>query len=399
MSGPLSGVRVLDMTSVLLGPYASQIMGDMGADVVKIETPTGDSTRQVGPSRNPNMAAMFLDLNRNKRSVILDLNKSEGRDALLRLIKTADVLMHNLRPKPAAKLKIAYADVAAINPRLIYCANVGYSRKGPYRDEPAYDDIIQARCGIAGLAAQQFDGPPRYAPTAMADKTTGLMALATISMALYERERSGNGQEIEIPMYETLVSFLLAEHPNGAAFDPPMGPIGYPRILSPYRKPFPTKDGYICALPYTDRQWAKFFEVAGRPELAKDPRFASLGKRTENISTMYKMIEEFMTERTTAEWLDVLTSLDIPVSPVNSLGDLLKDKHMKEVGFFQYVDHPTEGRILKTGIPANLSRTPGAYRRPTPRFGEHTVEVLKESGMSEADVKALVAKGAAVDGR
>jgi crotonobetainyl-CoA:carnitine CoA-transferase CaiB-like acyl-CoA transferase len=345
------------------------------------------------------MAAMFLDLNRNKRSVILDLNKPEGRDALLRLIKTADVLMHNLRPKPAAKLKIAYLDVAAINPRLIYCANVGYSRKGPYRDEPAYDDIIQARCGIAGLAAQQFDGPPRYAPTAMADKTTGLMALATISMALYERERSGKGQEIEIPMYETLVSFLLAEHPNGAAFDPPKGPIGYPRILSPYRKPFRTKDGYICALPYTDRQWAKFFEVAGHPELAKDPRFASLGKRTENISVMYKMIEEFMTERTTADWLDVLTKLDIPVSPVNGLDDLLKDKHMKEVGFFQYIDHPTEGRILKTGIPANLSRTPGAFRRPTPRFGEHSVEVLAEAGYSEAEIKALVAKGAAVDGR
>jgi len=387
------------MTSVLLGPYASQIMGDMGADVIKVETPTGDTSRQVGPARNPNMAALFLDLNRNKRSIIIDLNKPEGRDTLLRLVKTADVLMHNLRPKPAAKLKITYADLEPVNPRLIYCANVGYSRKGPYRDEPAYDDIIQARCGIAGLSARQFDGPPRYAPTAMADKTTGLMALATISMALYERERSGKGQEIEIPMYETLVSFLMAEHPNGAAFDPPKGEIGYPRILSPYRKPFKTKDGYVCALPYTDRQWAKFFDAAGRPELAKDPRFASLSKRTENISVMYRMIEEFMTERTTADWLALLTRLDIPVSPVNGLDDLLNDAHMKEVGFFEYVDHPSEGRILKTGIPANLSRTPGAYRRPTPRFGEHSIEVLAESGFSEAEIKALVTQGAVVDGR
>ena len=395
MSGPLSGYRVLDASTVFLGPYATALLGDMGADVIRIESPTGDTMRHVGPARHPKMAAMFLNINRNKRSIVLDLATPEGMDALKRLAETADVLLHNLRPKPAAKLGFTYAAFAAVNPRLVFCNAVGYGRSGPYRDRPAYDDIIQSMSGVASLLGKHLEGAPRYVPMAMADKTSGLMALSSMLAALIHRDRTGEGQEIEIPMFETVASFAFMDHMNGSAFEPPLGPPGYARQLSSYRRPFRTLDGYICALPFTDRNWRDFFTLAGRPELGADPRFATLAKRTEHNETLYRLLDEIIATRSSAAWLEALLGADIPAAPVNSQDDLLDDPHLKQVGFFEIFDHPSEGKLRYVRAPMKFSRTPTSIRRGSPRHGEHTVEVLAEAGYDEAEIEAMLQSGAA----
>ncbi|MFO1188331.1 MAG: CoA transferase [Alphaproteobacteria bacterium] len=395
MSGPLSGYRILDASTVFLGPYATSLLGDMGADVVRIEAPGGDNMRHVGPARHPGMAAMFLNINRNKRSAVLDLARPEGLAALKRLAETADVLLHNLRPKPAAKLGLTYAAFAAVNPRLVFCNAVGFGRNGPYCDRPAYDDIIQSMSGVASLMARSLQGAPRYVPMAMADKTSGLMALSAILAALIHRDRTGEGQEVELPMFETVASFALMDHMSGTAFEPPLGPTGYGRQLSPYRRPFKTRDGHICVLPYTDKNWRDFFRVAGRPDLAADPRFATLSSRTEHTEELYRLLDEIMTTRGSAEWMQALLGADIPAAPVNSQDDLLDDPHLKQVGFFEIFDHPSEGKLRYARAPMTFSRTPTAIRRGSPRLGEHTEEILAEAGYDRGEIEALLASGAA----
>jgi crotonobetainyl-CoA:carnitine CoA-transferase CaiB-like acyl-CoA transferase len=398
MSGPLAGVRILDFTSVLLGPFATMILGDMGADVIKIEAPAGDTTRFVGPSRNPGMAGGHLICNRNKRSLVLDLKKPGAVAAVLRLAKSSDVLVHNMRQPAMDRLGLGYAALDAANPRLVYCGAYGYSERGPYAGKPAYDDMIQGAAGLADLM-RLSSGEPRYMPSVVADKTVGLTVVWAISMALFNRERTGKGQRVEVPMLETMAQWVMMEHQFGLTFRPPMGEAGYPRLLTSHRRPYRTKDGYVCMLAYTDKQWAKFFEVAERPDLARDARFVDLGSRTEHVDALYALVGEIVATRSTADWLAALEAAEIPVMRMNEIASLHEDPHLKSVGLFSAQEHPSEGAMRQVGIAVGFSNTPGALRQPAPRLGEHSVEVLRESGFAAAEIDTLVESGAVVDGR
>src|SRR5690606_15306502 len=300
MPRPLQGVRVLDLTSVVLGPYATMLLGDMGADVIKIEGPEGDTTRTTGPTRSPGMAAIYLAANRNKRSLVLDLKQERAAEALWRLIDTADVFVHSIRPQAIARLGFGPDAVLSRNPRIVYAGIHGFGEAGPYAGRPAYDDIIQAACGLSALM-ERTSGEPLHTPMVTADKTTGLTALYAILAALFARERTGRGQFVEVPMFEAMTSFVLTEHLYGHVFDPPEGPIGYTRVLAAWRRPYRTKDGWIAMLAYTDRQWSRFVTEAGRPELATDERYASLAARTRNIEEVYALVGDLLPQRTTAE--------------------------------------------------------------------------------------------------
>ncbi|MCZ6524739.1 MAG: CoA transferase [Alphaproteobacteria bacterium] len=397
MSGPLEGIRVLDLTAYLLGPFGTQILGDLGAEVIKGEPPEGDIMRRLGPSRHDGMGAVFLNLNRNKRSIVLDLKREAGREALLRLAAGADVFIHNMRPKAIAALDLGYAAVSAANPKIVYCGTYGYRHDGPYGDKPAFDDMIQGASGMAALVGRQ-SGEPGYVPTAFIDKTVGMAAAYAILAALFHRERSGEGQELEVPMLETMVQFIMVEHLYGLTFEPPLGGAGYPRMLAPQRRPYRTRDGHICILPYTDRQWRRFLELAGRPEVLEDPRFASFGARSENIAELYELIGEVVPERTTAQWLERLDEAQIPAMAVTDPDDLPDDPHLKATGFFEIVEHPSEGALRNMAFPIRLSRSPGELRRLAPRLGEHGREVLGEAGFGEAEIAALIAAGVTVEG-
>jgi len=396
MAGPLSGMRVLDLSSVVLGPLATQIMGDLGADVIKIEAPAGDTTRYTGPSRSDDMAALFIGLNRNKRSIILDLKHEGAREALWRLIDGADVFLHSIRPQKLAALGFGHEDVLARNPRIVYAAIHGYGMDGPYAGLPAYDDVIQGQSGGADLMARLV-GEPRYLPTIMADKTCALVTAYAVMAALLERERSGRGQFVEIPMFETMVAYNMTEHLYGHSFDPPEGPLGYPRVLAPWRRPYATQDGYICMMAYTDIQWRRFWTEVGRPEYIEDPRFVTLATRSDNIAELYRIAGECLADRPTAEWLDTLGRLEIPAAPISTLEELESDPHLQKVGFFKKARHPTEGGIVMPASPVRFSRTPAGIARLQPKFGEHSAEILREAGLSDGEIEQLMADGATRD--
>lgn len=394
--GPLTGIRVIDLTSVVFGPYATQTLGDMGADVIKVEPPEGDIVRSAYPARNPGMGGVYLTTNRNKRSVTLDLRKTEARDALMRLIKTADVFVHSMRPAAIAKLGFDYASVAGANPNIIYASAWGFRSTGPYADRPAYDDVIQGISGTADLVRRRGADAPDFAPMIMADKVAGLHAISGIAMALFHRERTGEAQQIEIPMFESVASFNMVEHLSGAAFVPPLEAPGYIRVLDPNRKPHRTRDGYMVVLPYNDKQCRGFFEAAGRPDLAKDERFVSATQRSKNVDQYYGLISKLIATKTTAEWTELLNKADVPAVAVNSLEDVLEDEHLKATGFITEYEHPTEGRVRTTGLPLHFEKTPGSpTRRLPPRLGENTREVLAENGFSDAEIEALLTCGAA----
>jgi crotonobetainyl-CoA:carnitine CoA-transferase CaiB-like acyl-CoA transferase len=393
--GPLAGVRIIDLTTVVLGPYATQMLGDLGADVIKVESPDGDTTRHTGPRRHPHMAGLFLGMNRNKRSVALDLKTAAGRGVLLRLVDTADVVVHNIRPQKLKALGLAPDVLLARRPRLIFAAIHGFREDGPYGGRPAYDDLIQAVAGIAGLM-ETMTGEPRYAPTVLADKTCGLMTVQAILAALFHREKTGRGQAVEIPMFETMVSYLMVEHLYGATFVPPEGPMGYARVLAPWRRPYATADGRICMIAYTDRQWQRFWQAAGRPEMMDDPRFADVAARTAHVDDVYRLAGEALAVKTTAEWLALFDELEIPAGPVNAIEDLADDPHLKAIGFFRHVSHPSEGDLVMADPPLRFSQTPAAITRLPPRFGEHGREVLGELGLSAEEIDALAQAGAVV---
>lgn len=399
MKGPLVGVRVIDMSTILFAPYATQMMGDMGADVIKVEAPGGDTIRGVGAYRNKGMGSLFMALNRNKRSVVLDLRQAAGLATFKRLLKDADVFIHNLRIKPALRLGITYKDLAPLNRGLIYCSTIGYNRNGPFGDKAAYDDLIQGAAGLASLLGAYREGEPQYVPSVIADKTGGLVALNAVMMALFHKARTGEGQEVEVSMFEALTAFMMTDHIGGYGFEPPVDDVGYKRLLSPYRKPYPTQDGYICVLPYTDQQWKNFFEIADRPQLFEDERFHNITQRTENTNALYQLLDEILPERTSAAWLEAFEKADIPCGPVNSLTDLFEDPHLKARNFFTIEEHPSEGKIRQIGIPNVFSKTPGSLRLPAPRLGEHSVEVLKEIGMEEEEIQQLILDNTTVDGR
>jgi crotonobetainyl-CoA:carnitine CoA-transferase CaiB-like acyl-CoA transferase len=379
--GPLAGVRVIDLTSVGMGPYATQIFGDMGAEVIKVEAPEGDVFRSSVPSKDQGLGAVYLHLNRNKSAITLDLKVEEQLAQLKSLIATADVFISNVRPRALRKLALDYDSLAVENPRLIYCAAVGFGQDGPYAAKPAFDDIIQAMSGLAALQGANAEAPS-YINTILADKVSGLTLAYVIPMALYEREKSGRGQAIEVPMFETLVSFGLIEHMAGKTFEPALGSMGYSRVLSPYRRPYRTADGYIGLLPYTDGQWRRFFELSGQHSLSADSRFNSASSRGQNYDALYKALEEVVLTRTTDEWLRILEEADIPVAKVMSPDELLDDPHLKSVGFFQELDHPTLGRIRLMSPPTKFSRTPGAI-----------ASVPLKQGASQEQLKELLDAG------
>ncbi len=393
--GPLAGIRVLDLTTVLLGPYAAQVLADMGADVIKVESPDGDPTRFIGPARHPGMGAVFLNVNRGKRSLALDLKQAPAREALLRLASTADVFIHAMRPQAIARLGLGYEAVAAARPDIVYCGTYGFRAAGPYGHKPAYDDMIQAASGLASLQ-EKVHGRPTYVPSAIADKITGLHVVYAVSMALFHRERSGEGQEIEVPMFESIVAFIMPEHVYGLTFDPPIGGMGYPRQLSPDRRPYRTRDGWIGVLPFNDGQWAAFFDVAGREDLAADPRYATIESRTDNVNALYADLAAELAKRTTAAWMDELDAASVPAMPVNAPEDLLDDPHLAATGFWRWLDHPSEGRIRAMDPPVRFSKSPGDIGRPAPRLGEHGVEILREAGIEPAGIDAMLASGALV---
>ena len=396
MNGPLSGYRIVDLTTVVLGPYATRILGDMGADVVKVEPPEGDMLRDIGPSKSRGMAPIHLALGSSKRSAVLDLKQPRARDALLRLVAGADAFVHSMRPGAIARLGITYDEIRAARADIVYCGACGFGSGGPYAGRLAYDDLIQGMCGIADLMGRVTGGPPRYAPTIVADKTVGLFVANAVLAALLHRERTGEGQEIEVPMFETMVSYVLVEHLWERTVRPDDGALGYVRMLAPNRRPFRTRDGYMCMLAYTDRHWKSFFGLAGCPERAADPRYTTISGRTENVAELYAEVEELLGERATAEWLAALEEAEIPAGPVNSLEDLLGDPHLAGREIFRRVDHPSEGDILEVGPAARFSRSPSAVRRPAPLLGEHTVQVLREAGLDEAEIDVLLRDGEAV---
>ena len=389
MSGPLKGLKIIELTSVVLGPWAAQILADMGAEVIKVEAPFGDSNRQLGASHNPNMAALYLSNNRNKRSLVLDLKQSSARDALLAIVKDCDVFLHNNRPQVMTKLKLEYNDIKSVNENIIYCGTYGYGKDGPYGEKGALDDSIQAASGIAALNELVL-GEPRYLPTVVADKTTAITVVYSILAALFHRERAGSGQEIEVPMFETMVSFVMAEHIWGEIFEPPLGKAGYTRLMSHHRKPYKTKDGYIAVLPYMNNHWKTFCEKVERQDLIEDDRFKNLSSRVENIDDTYSETGKILATKTTQEWLDIFTDTKVPVIVVNSLDDLFTDPHLEAVGFWQDFDHPTEGKLKMPGFPVKFSETPATIRKHAPNFDEHSLEILAEPGIDEETIKQMI---------
>jgi len=372
--GPLSGIRVLDLTTMVMGPYCTQIMADMGADVIKVEPPAGDNTRYISVGPEPGMAGVFVNVNRGKRSIVLDLRTDDGKETARRLIATCDVFVHSMRARAIERLGFSYAEVAAIDPSIVYVNCYGYGRRGPDAGRTAYDDTIQAECGLP-YVQEKLTGEAGYVGTIMADKVGGLTALYALMMALFHRERTGEGQEIEVAMFETMAAFMLVEHAGGALFDPPLAPAGYPRALTPNRRPYRTKDGHISALVYNDKQWSAFV-AAVRPGWAGE-EFATLEQRARRIDTVYGLLAQTFLERTTQEWLELLGSLEIPSAPVRTLDELFDNPHLNEAGFFETVDAPY-GPVRFPGVPAWLSRTPGRVAGPAPRLGAHTQEILQE---------------------
>ncbi|MFN3461317.1 MAG: CaiB/BaiF CoA transferase family protein [Oceanibaculum sp.] len=394
-TGALAGIRILDLTSVVFGPYATQILGDMGADVIKIEAPEGDVMRAASPARHPGMGAVYLNSNRNKRSIVLDLKQQAARDVLMRLVSTADVFVHSMRPQAMTKLGLDYETLKRANPEIIHCSAWGYGSGGPYADKPAYDDIIQAMSGAADLTRRQgLTEEPAFVPAILADKTSGLHVAIALLTAIVHKVRTGRGQSVEVPMFESLASFMLVEHLAGAVFEPPEGPMGYQRLLAPHRKPYRTADGYITVLPYTTKQWRSFFTLANRPEMLEDPRVNDAGLRSRVIGELYQMVAGIMPSRTSADWLEALEQADIPAMPVNSLEDVLADRHLAETGFFREYDHPSEGRIRTPAPPLRFSDSPATIRKGAPRLGEDSRTVLAEAGYSDDEIAALTDSGA-----
>jgi len=389
--GPLAGIRVVDLTQVVLGPFATQVLGDMGADVIKVEGPAGDQTRQIGPSRTPGMGSYYANLNRNKRSIVLDLKRPAAMDALWRLIGSADVFVHNMRIGAMERLGLSYAAVAARNPSIVYACATGFRQGSAMQESPAYDDLIQGLSGMAALNAGP-DGAPRYFPTVAADKITGHVLASMIAMALVHRAHTGQGQEVHVPMMETMLNFLLVEHLWYGTLGEGERGMGYPRMMTPYRRPYATKDGFLCVIAVTDAQWRTIFAAIGRPELIDDPRYCSVYARAQHVEAVYEILADGLKARTSAEWAALLTAADIPNGPANALEDLLRDAYLRETGFFQTMQHPVEGAVTVTAVPPAFSATPGAVRRLWPTLGEHTEAVLREAGLTDAEIIAVTGR-------
>ena len=396
--GPLAGVRIVDLTSVVVGPMVTQVLADYGADVIKVEAIGGDAVRGLaGRGRTAGMSSKFLHLNRNKRSLALDVRKPEGHRALMKLVKRADVLIWNMRPAAMEKLGLGYEEVQKVNPGIIYCGIVGFGAKGRYAGKPAYDPIIQGLGGIAALH-HRASGEPRYVPIVMADKNAGLVATQMVLIALFHKQRTGEGQRVEVPMFENVAKYVLEEHLYLSTFQPPLGGMGDPRIFDPWARPIPTKDGWICIAANTDQQAFAFFEAIGKPELKQDPRFTSVSARFKNVSDYFGLRSEALAQRTTAEWVRILNDADIPAMPYNTLEALVEDPHLGDVGLLRTIEHPTEGRIYDIRPPNELSCGAREDYLPAPKIGQQSREILKELDYDDEAIEAMIEAGITLDG-
>jgi crotonobetainyl-CoA:carnitine CoA-transferase CaiB-like acyl-CoA transferase len=392
--GPLAGIRILDLTTVIMGPFATQSLAALGADVIKIESPEGDNMRHVGPMNHAGMGHIFLHANQGKRSVVLDLKQPAAHEAMMSLVDGCDVLISNIRPKALARLGLDYESVRARNPRLIHVSCCGFGQDGPYAARSAYDDLIQGATGLPWLMGQYGADTPCYAPVTLADRVTGLHAVYAVTAALYERERSGIGQSIVVPMFEAMAQFILGDHLGGLSFEPSNGDPGYARLLTAHRRPYETKDGHLCVLIYNDKHWKAFFAAIGQSErFERDTRFSNHTNRARHIDGIYAQVAELMRTRTTHEWRQLLDAADIPNMPMNTPLDLLDDPHLNAVGFIKRVEHPTEGCLRTPGNPTAWSRSACPEVSPSPRLGEHSIEVLEELGYSAAQIAELQASG------
>jgi crotonobetainyl-CoA:carnitine CoA-transferase CaiB-like acyl-CoA transferase len=390
MLGALNGIKVLDLTSVIMGPYCTQILGDMGADVIKVETHAGDNMRWVGPMKNPGMGHIHLHLNRNKRSLVLDLKQPKGLEACLRLAAQADVLVYNVRPQSMARLGLGYEAVKKVNEKIIYVGAFGYSEKGPYAGRPAYDDLIQGIAGVPSLSQRQTGGLPRYSPVTIGDRSVGLHTANAVLAALFHRERTGEGQAVEVTMFEAMSQFVLGDHMGGMTFDPPIGDTAYARLIAPHRRPYATSDGYLCVLIYNDKHWMTFFDAINRADLKDNPKFRDHSARAANIAEVYEFVAQTIEAHSTAYWRELLEKADIPFATMHTIESLLADEHMKAIGYFQEFDHPTEGRIRATAPLGEWSATPTSIRSLPARLGEHSREVLAEVGYSFEEIEAML---------
>ena len=391
-SRPLEGIRVLEIASIIFGPLACQYLGDMGAEVIKLEPPEGDRTRVMGPKRNPRMGSFFLTSNRNKRSVVVDLKTPEGREILHALVARTDVLLHSMRTSAATRLGLHYDTLAKDHPALIYCHVTGYGEDGLYAGRAAYDDIIQAASGLAHLQTV-IAGQPRFIPTIVADKISGLHAAYAIAMALLHRTRTGLGQKVDVAMFETMAAFNMVEHQWGTAFEPPIAPMGYEPVSTASRRPYKTLDGYMVLLPYNDRDWQRFFELVGRPDIMRDERFATFTARQKHFRVVWDEIERQIALKTNQQWLDLLTPEDIPFSVVNSLDDLVNDPHLNSVDFWEIREHPSEGALRYPKVPIQMSGARTDIARLQPQLGEHTRDILLECGFDAEHIARWTAPG------
>ncbi len=391
--GALAGINVLDLTSVIMGPYCTQLLGDMGADVIKVETRDGDNMRWVGPMVSPGMGHIHLHLNRNKRSIVLDLKQAEGLEACLKLAAQSDVLVYNVRPQSMARLGLSYEAVRAVNPKIIYIGAFGYAEKGPYAGRPAYDDLIQGITGIPSLSQRQTGRLPRYAPVTIGDRSVGLHAVNAVLAALFHRERTGIGQAIEVTMFEALSQFVLGDHMGGKTFEPPLGETAYARLIAPHRRPYQTSDGFLCVLIYNDKHWGAFFDAIGRADLKTDACFKDHSARAANINEVYEFVAATIQSNTTAFWRALLEKADIPVATMHSIDSLLEDEHLQATGFLPEFDHPTEGRIRATSPIGEWSETPPSIRSLPAHLGEHSREILRELGYGDEAIEGMVLRG------
>jgi crotonobetainyl-CoA:carnitine CoA-transferase CaiB-like acyl-CoA transferase len=399
VSGPLAGVKVIDLTTVVVGPICARTLADYGADVIKVEAPGGDLLRTMAEGhRNPGMSGKFINFNRNKRSIGIDIKKPEGHAALLKLIAQTDVFVSNVRPEGLARAGLDYESLAKTNPRLIHCQILAFGRGGRYFNRPAYDPVIQSLSGVAGTIARAT-GEPRFVPMVMSDHTSGLIAAQCIGFALYRREKTGKGEAIDVPMLENMASFVSSEHLGAATFDPPVGPTGDGRLLSPNYRPVPTKDGYVTVRPNTNAQAFAFFDAIGRPELKTDPRFDSAATRTKNAKDYFEVQATSLGGKTTDEWVELFDKLDVPAARYNTIDELMTDPHLKDVGFFKEEHHPSEGKLRRSRAANIFSGGMREEQGHAPLMGQHTREILAEIGFAKGEIETLLASGAVTESR